>query len=155
MQWSARRWACKQLSLCRPLNATALNCENLVWLSRACRLHCGEVRGQLLPLPARQAPVCAGPLTPDLEIRISISGLRISIQVNQVSTVTGRKILHFHILIALLCADGFVKTRFSGKVHGTVFFWLSPPRDGCDRYRLYPHARHWTHFHRVLKHDHV
>ena len=30
-----------------------------------------------------------------------------------------------------------------------------PPRDGCDWQRLYPHARHRTHFHRVVKHDHV
>ena len=30
-----------------------------------------------------------------------------------------------------------------------------PPRDGCDRHRLHPHARHRTHFHRVVKHDHV
>jgi hypothetical protein len=29
------------------------------------------------------------------------------------------------------------------------------PRDGCDRHRLHPHARHRTHFHRVVKHDHV
>jgi hypothetical protein len=29
------------------------------------------------------------------------------------------------------------------------------PRDGCDRHRLHPHARHLTHFHRVVKHDHV
>ncbi len=26
---------------------------------------------------------------------------------------------------------------------------VTPTRDGCDRYRLYPHARHWTHFLRV------
>ena len=29
------------------------------------------------------------------------------------------------------------------------------PRDGCDRHRLHPHARYRTHFHRVVKHDHV
>jgi hypothetical protein len=27
-----------------------------------------------------------------------------------------------------------------------------PPRDGCDRHRLHPHARHRTHFHRVVNH---
>jgi hypothetical protein len=30
-----------------------------------------------------------------------------------------------------------------------------PPRDGCDRHRLHPHARYQTHFHQVVKHDHV
>ena len=30
-----------------------------------------------------------------------------------------------------------------------------PPRDGCDRHRLHPHARHRTHLNRVVKHDHV
>jgi hypothetical protein len=28
------------------------------------------------------------------------------------------------------------------------------PRDVCDRHRLHPHARHRTHFHWVVKHDH-
>jgi hypothetical protein len=30
-----------------------------------------------------------------------------------------------------------------------------PPRDGCDRHWLHPHARHRTHLNRVVKHDHV
>ena len=30
-----------------------------------------------------------------------------------------------------------------------------PPRDGCDRQQLHPHARHRTHLNRVVKHDHV
>ena len=30
-----------------------------------------------------------------------------------------------------------------------------PPRDGCDRHRLDPHARHRTHLNLVVKHDHV
>jgi hypothetical protein len=43
----------KQLSLCLPLNATASTCDNLVWLPLGCRFYCAEVRGQLLPPPAR------------------------------------------------------------------------------------------------------
>jgi hypothetical protein len=46
--------------LCRALNATAPTCDILIWLPRACRLYCAEVRGQLLPPPARR--VSAGPL---------------------------------------------------------------------------------------------
>ena len=37
----------------------------------------------------------------------------------------------------------------------TLLSLHSAPRDGCDRHRLHPHARHRTHFHRVVKHDRV
>jgi hypothetical protein len=33
--------------------ATASTCDNLVWLPLGCRFYCAEVRGQLLPPPAR------------------------------------------------------------------------------------------------------
>jgi len=29
------------------------------------------------------------------------------------------------------------------------------PRDDCDQHQLHPHVRRRTHFHRVVKHDHV
>jgi hypothetical protein len=37
----------------------------------------------------------------------------------------------------------------------TLLSLHSAPRDGCDRHRLHPLARHRTHFYRVVKHDHV
>ena len=47
---------------CRAFQATAPIYDNWVWLARACKFLCAPVRTQLLPTPARRAPVCAGPL---------------------------------------------------------------------------------------------
>jgi hypothetical protein len=59
-----RRWAWKQLSLCRPLNTTVPTYDHVVWLPRTCKFSCGGVLCQLLRPPApgtrvrRSPPVC-------------------------------------------------------------------------------------------------
>jgi hypothetical protein len=58
----ARRRARKRLFLCRTLNATAPNCDNLVCLPHSCRLYCGALRAKLFTARARRASVHTGPL---------------------------------------------------------------------------------------------
>jgi hypothetical protein len=46
-----REW--KRSGHCQAFPETPPTCDNLVWMSRACRLHCALVCFQLLPPPAR------------------------------------------------------------------------------------------------------
>ena len=68
-----RKWLITLEPSRKPLNATALTCDNLIWLSRACRLYHGKLQVKLLPPPARLSTLCTGPLLASCTFFLSFS----------------------------------------------------------------------------------
>jgi hypothetical protein len=57
-----RRWAWMWFGLRQAIKKTVSTCDNLIWLTRACKVHPARDRTQLLPRVCHRATMCAGPL---------------------------------------------------------------------------------------------